>query len=80
MSSIIFLTFLTLVRSFIKQRFLKVIKSSQFESAVDVILVLNAVVVTIQSWPLLVGDAVTLNETYLDGTCNRACIIALVLE
>lgn len=51
-----------------EQRFLQVIKSSQFESAVDAILVLNAVVVTIQSWPLLVGDAVTLNETYLDGT------------
>jgi hypothetical protein len=52
----------------IQQRFLQVIKSSQFESAVDVILALNAVVVTIQSWPLLVGNAVALNETYLDGT------------
>jgi hypothetical protein len=33
-------------------------------------LVLNAVVVVIQSWPLIVGNPVTLDEHYLDGTID----------
>ena len=52
------------------QNFLNVVKSSYFDLTIDIILVLNAVVVTIQSWPLLVGNPVTLDEHYLDGTID----------
>ncbi|CAB9519936.1 pore calcium channel protein 1 [Seminavis robusta] len=52
------------------QNFLTVVKSEQFETAIDIILVMNAVVVVIQSWPLLIGDAVTQNEDFLDGTID----------
>lgn len=57
--------------SFVRfQRFLKFIKSDESEMAVDVILTLNAVVVAIQSWPLLIGNNIAVNDEYLDGTID----------
>ena len=52
------------------QRFCRVVKSPQFEAAIDFILLLNAVVVGIQSYPELSGAQVDINEMYWDGSID----------
>lgn len=52
------------------QRFCKMVKSTQFEFLIDFILVLNAVVVGIQSYPELSGADVEINEKYWDGSID----------
>lgn len=52
------------------QRFVNFMKSDDLEQVINFILLLNAAVVVIQSWPLLVGAPVTLNHNYLDGTID----------
>ena len=62
------------------QQFRRLIMSPYFEYMVDVILILNAIVVGIQSWPLLSDQKVVLDSKLLDGSidtiwgkCIRAC-------
>ena len=56
------------------QRFVRFVNSDKFESVIDIILLLNAVVITIQSWPILVGETITFDghymEAYRDGSID----------
>ena len=52
------------------QSFVKFMRSETLESVVNYILLLNAAVVVVQSWPLLVGSEVAVNESYFDGTID----------
>ena len=52
------------------QSFVKFMKGDTLESTINCILLLNAVVVVVQSWPLLVGTEVAVNESYFDGTID----------
>lgn len=63
-------TFPKLYHSQRYQRFVKFVKSNAFETVVDVILVLNAVVVVIQSWPIIIGEQITVDENLLDGSID----------
>jgi two pore calcium channel protein, plant len=49
------------------QRFCTIIKSDYFEYVIDVILVMNAIVVGIQSWPMLMGHTVDVDPHLEDG-------------
>jgi two pore calcium channel protein len=52
------------------QRFCRIVKSSIFEKGVDAFLVLNAVVIGIQSYPELSGQRVVLDRKYWDGSID----------
>lgn len=52
------------------QLFCRMVKSQYFEPAIDVVLVLNAVVVGIQSYPELSDQVVQLDERYWDGSID----------
>ena len=52
------------------QRFCRTIQSPQFESTIDVILVMNALVIGIQSYPELSGKAVSINPNVWDGVVD----------
>ena len=53
------------------QRFCRFVKAPQFDYVVDLILVLNAVVVAIQSWPeLSTLEVVHIDEKYWDGSID----------
>jgi len=49
------------------QRFCAIIRSTYFEGVIDIILVLNAVIVGIQSWPMLMGQTVDIDPHLKDG-------------
>lgn len=49
------------------QRFGRIIKSTSFDHAMDLILAMNALVVTIQTWPELSGQVVALDSKYYYG-------------
>lgn len=57
-------------RSRFWQNFCSAVNSGYFESAIDVVLVLNAVVVAIQSYPELSDQVVTLENRYWDGSID----------
>jgi two pore calcium channel protein, plant len=52
------------------QRFCFIVQSAWFESSIDFILLLNAIVVGIQSYPELSGTQVTLDDSYWDGSID----------
>ena len=52
------------------QKFCTVVQASYFEYAIDVILVLNAAVVAIQTYPELSGQSVHLDPKYWDGSVD----------
>jgi hypothetical protein len=52
------------------QRFCNVIRSPKFDRAVDIILVLNAIVVTVQSYPILVGETVAFDPRTSNGVID----------
>jgi two pore calcium channel protein, plant len=52
------------------QRFCSIVQSAWFESSIDFILLLNAIVIGIQSYPELSGSQVTLDESYWDGSID----------
>jgi two pore calcium channel protein len=52
------------------QRFCRVVKSNYFEYTIDIVLVLNAAVVSVQSYPELSGDEVHLDPKYWDGNID----------
>jgi len=53
------------------QRFCSIVKSPYFEYAVDMILLLNAIVVGIQTWPELASDQkVHIDDKYWDGSID----------
>lgn len=55
------------------QRFCRFVKAPRFDYVVDVILVLNAVVVGIQSWPELSSEVVVhIDQKYWDGSIDTA--------
>ena len=49
------------------KKFVRIIKSIRFEFFVDIILILNAIVVAIQTYPELIGEASTDNPSLADG-------------
>jgi two pore calcium channel protein len=49
------------------QRLCDIVKSSQFEAVVDIILVLNAAIIGIQDYPMLSGQDVATDPKYHDG-------------
>ena len=49
------------------QSFCKFIRSTIFEYFIDVVLVLNAVTIAFQDYPILVGEDITVNKLYDDG-------------
>eukprot|EP00521_Asterionellopsis_glacialis_P014788 CAMPEP_0195301872 /NCGR_PEP_ID=MMETSP0707-20130614/30087_1 /TAXON_ID=33640 /ORGANISM="Asterionellopsis glacialis, Strain CCMP134" /LENGTH=536 /DNA_ID=CAMNT_0040364959 /DNA_START=53 /DNA_END=1666 /DNA_ORIENTATION=- len=65
--SVIELHFPNFYKSKIWQRIARYIDSSTFEITIDVVLVLNAVIVAIQSYPILIGESVELNPNVDDG-------------
>lgn len=52
------------------QRFCRAVKSNMFEHGIDAMLVLNAIVIGIQSYPELSGQAVALDQKYWDGSVD----------
>jgi Ion transport protein len=62
--------FPTLFHSRCWQQFRRFIMAPYFEYIIDVILVLNAIVVGIQSWPLLSDQNVVLDSKLLDGSVD----------
>jgi two pore calcium channel protein, plant len=52
------------------QRFCRIVKATYFEYAIDLILILNAIVVAIQSWPELSDQEVVLDSKYYDGSID----------
>jgi two pore calcium channel protein, plant len=52
------------------QRFCSIVQSAWFESSIDFILLLNAIVIGIQSYPELSGAQVIINESYWDGSID----------
>lgn len=52
------------------ERFVSIVKSDGFEYVIDLILVLNAVVIGIQSYPELAGQAVAIDKKYWDGSID----------
>jgi two pore calcium channel protein len=52
------------------QTFCTVVKSNLFEYSIDAILVMNAVVIGIQSYPELSGQAVQIDPKYWDGSID----------
>jgi hypothetical protein len=52
------------------QRFCRIVKSDYFEYTIDIVLVLNAAVVSVQSYPELSGDEVHLDPKYWDGNID----------
>lgn len=49
------------------QHLCNIVKSSQFEAIVDIILVLNAAIIAIQDYPMLSGQDVATDPKYHDG-------------
>jgi len=70
LASFVQLQFPTLYHTPKYQSFVRLMKSDNLEVAVNGILALNALVVVVQSWPLLVGDPISLNGHYMDGTID----------
>ena len=52
------------------KRFCNMVKSNDFEVVVDIILVLNAIIIAIQDYPILSGQNVTTNPKYSDGSVD----------
>jgi two pore calcium channel protein len=52
------------------QRFCRIVKSNMFEHGIDAMLVMNAIVIGIQSYPELSGEAVSLDLKYWDGSID----------
>jgi two pore calcium channel protein len=52
------------------QRFCRAVKSDMFEYAIDFVLVLNAVVVAIQSYPELSNQQFAVDPKYWDGSID----------
>lgn len=65
------------------QQFRRFIMASCFEYIIDFILILNAIVVGMQSWPLLSEQKVVLNSKLLDGSVDTiwgTCILVAMLR
>lgn len=52
------------------QRVTALVTSERFEAGMEVVLILNAIVVGVQSYPMLVGQAVNMDESYTDGAID----------
>jgi Ca2+-binding EF-hand superfamily protein len=69
-ASMIEVYFPKLFHSHCWQQFRQLILAPYFEHIIDFILMLNAIVVAIQSWPLLSEQKVVLNSKLLDGSID----------
>jgi len=69
--------FPSLFKSIGYQRFSKIVKSDWFEYGIDFVLVLNAVVIGIQSFPELSGQNVVLDKKYWDGSIDTVWVRSL---
>lgn len=52
------------------KRFRETVNSAKFEYFIDFVLVLNAVVVAIQSWPELTDQTVKIDQHFFDGSID----------
>ena len=52
------------------QRFCDIVRSKRFEWGVDILLLLNAAVIAIQSYPELSGESVTVGTFFACGSCD----------